>query len=80
MAEATGVRFSEPGCPWESFDDPVCQDVLEAMRWWETGQIATLLGANPHHHLLAGISIFRRALAAVRDFDEERKAERDKDR
>lgn len=63
------VRHTPPSCPWRPFFDPVVRDVLEAMSWWETGQLALFLGDDPPNHLVEGIGVFRRALADTREHD-----------
>ena len=54
------------GCPWKAFNEAVCADVLNVIKWYESGQIGLALGADPPAHLIEGVEVFQSAMMAVR--------------
>jgi len=62
-------------CPWRSFGDPVCADVINAFGWYESGQIALYLGNDPPSHLIRGLAVYRAAYNATQSdrLDRQRK-------
>lgn len=61
------VTGNEPAtCPWRAFADPVCADVINASKWFESGQVGVVLGADPPAHLVHGIEVYQSAASAAR--------------
>ena len=44
-------------CPWRAFTDPFVGRVLEAHRWYESGQLAFAY-PNASHRLIEGVGFF----------------------
>ena len=66
-----------PTCPWRAFQDPLVVDVINACRWYESGQVAVRIGAEPPYNLVEGVETFIGALELV---DAEREKRRDEER
>lgn len=66
-------------CPWRAFRDPFVGRVLDAMRFFESGQISFRV-PNPSHRLVEGIAYYHtidsRVYGAILDRD---RAERKRD-
>lgn len=50
-----------PTCPWKAYSDPIVLDVLNAAKWFESGQVQLRLGHDPPHYLLEGIDAYEGA-------------------
>ncbi len=71
-------------CAWRAFRDPFVARVLDAYRWFESGQVATF-APRASHRLVEGIGFYHRALNICQgkhmDLDrEEAKKSRGRDR
>lgn len=64
MRNVTGR--STDTCPWTAFGDPVVADIINAHRWYDTGQVHLFLGSDPPAHLVAGLEMYVAALSATR--------------
>lgn len=53
-------------CPWRAWSNPIVLDVLNAAKWFESGQVQLRLGKDPPHYLLEGIDVYESACARVR--------------
>jgi len=62
MKEMTGVDIS--GCPWRSFAAPIVREVLHALRFFESGNLALAL-PNPSHRVIEGIGFWNQVYNRV---------------
>ena len=52
-------------CPWRAFYEPLVIETMHAYRWFESGQLAIMLGADPPALLVEAIGIYHGALNHV---------------
>jgi len=64
---ATGVEPST--CPWRALYDPLVIEVIQAYRWFESGQLALFIGEDPPAVLVEAIGIYHSAVRAVVSHD-----------
>lgn len=75
MHETVGGEHN--ACPWRAYTDPVCVDVLDACKWFESGQLHLVFGHDPPAYLVQGVGVYQSALNMARaDIAERERAER----
>jgi hypothetical protein len=62
MCDMTGVDVS--GCPWRAFTIPIVREVLHALRFFESGNLALAL-PDPSHRLMEGIGFWQQVYNRV---------------
>lgn len=72
IERVTGFRPAE--CPWRAFEDPIVSEVLDAYRWFESGQLAIQLGNDPPAILVEAIGVYHGALNRVWSHDRRNKS------
>jgi hypothetical protein len=61
MAVFQWLGEAQQSCPWRAFRDPFVARVLDAYRWFESGQVA-MHDPDPSNRLVEGIAFYHRAL------------------
>lgn len=64
LRNITGIEPTT--CPWRAFKDPLCADVINVSKWYESGQVSVILGHDAPAHIVSGIEIYQSALNAAR--------------
>lgn len=73
MRDVTGDVYE--GCPWRVFTDPYVHDVLNAYRWFESGQVALSFGTIDGPNIIVeGVGHYHATLNRLRLDDMERSA------
>lgn len=76
----TLTGYAPDTCPWTAFANPVVADIINAHRWYDTGQVNLFLGNDPPAHLVAGLELYVSALQSTRADRMDREAEERKKR
>lgn len=56
----------------------MCSDVINAFRWFESGQVALRIGADPPYNLIQGLEVYQAALNEARSDRMDRERARNK--
>ena len=67
IRDITGTEIES--CPWQAFSDPFVQEILEAVPWYEKGQLS-MYWPRPLHLHIEGLSHYSRAVMQVRGEDQ----------
>jgi hypothetical protein len=69
----TGTRAET--CPWYAFTLPLVIDTISAYTFFESGQLAMAIGADPPNILVEAIECYHNALNRVRAKQDRQKAD-----